>query len=358
MKPIPLRSRQSGLTLIEFMVSIVIGMLMVAALATLIANQSSNRGEIDKSGKMIENGRYAVQTIATDAEMAGYWGELTASDLPAAPGVLSDPCSATLADIEAALGVAVQGYDSLATLPASLQVCVKNHKPNTDVLVIRRVDPDTSDMETAGVIVPTKAVAGQLYLQTGLSGLTFSKVLRVADGTTDAAAFNLKKRDASPAFIRKVQVHIYYVAKCSVEVGGACPSTADNGSPIPTLKRVELSVASSTPSTTCSACRITIAEGIENMQIDYGADTAGDGTPVGADASTFGAAGWADVMTLKVNLLARSTEATAGFADNKAYQMGSTGGAVPIATGADAQYKRHVFTQSVRLANPAGRRSL
>ena len=81
--------RQDGLTLIEFMVSIVIGMLMIAALATLIASQSSTRGEIDKSGKMIENGRYAAQTMASDIQMAGYFGEL--STQPTAPASLPDP---------------------------------------------------------------------------------------------------------------------------------------------------------------------------------------------------------------------------------------------------------------------------
>lgn len=68
------RSGQRGLTLIEFMVSVVIGMLMVAVLAILIADQSGNRAEVDRSGRMIENGRYAVRTIAEDLQMAGYWG--------------------------------------------------------------------------------------------------------------------------------------------------------------------------------------------------------------------------------------------------------------------------------------------
>ena len=88
------------------MVSISIGMLLVAALATLIASQSSTRGEIDKSGRMIENGRYSVQTLANDIQMAGYWGELTAD--PAAPGVLPDPCSVTLANLQDSMGMFIQ----------------------------------------------------------------------------------------------------------------------------------------------------------------------------------------------------------------------------------------------------------
>ena len=338
--------RQAGLTLIELMVSIVIGMLMIAALATLIANQSSTRGEIDKSGRLIENGRYALQTMATDLQMAGYWGELTT--LTAPPGVLPDPCSVTVADLEAAMGLHVQGYDSLATLPASLQACVKNHKPGTDVLVVRKVDPDTSDMETAGVIVPTQARAGQVYLQTGLSGLVFNKVFQVADGSTDATTFNLTKRNGTPANIRKVLMHIYYVSKCSVEVAGACPATADGGSPIPTLKRVDLGVVAGAPAVLPAA---TIAEGIENMQIDYGVETALGG--IGADVSTAATvADWAKVMTIKVNLLVRSVEATAGFQDTKSYQLGSTGGTVAATNDG---YKRHVFVQSVRLVNPSSR---
>ena len=233
MHSMPSLKNQAGLTLIEFMVSIAIGMLMIAALAILIANQSSTRAEIDKSGRMIENGRYAIQTVAADAQMAGYWGEL--STMAAAPGALPNPCSVVIADLEAAMPLHIQGYNDQASLAAPLSDCVKNHKAGTDVLVVRRVDPITSDLETAGVIDPAKAKPGQIYLQTGLNGLTFDKVFNAANGddTADAATFNLKKRNGSPANMRKVLVNIYYVSTCSV-----CTTGAEDA--IPTLKRVEL----------------------------------------------------------------------------------------------------------------------
>ena len=63
------RRLQRGLTLIEFMVSIVLGMIIVAALATLVADQSVNRAEIDRSGRLIENGRYAIRALAEDLQM-------------------------------------------------------------------------------------------------------------------------------------------------------------------------------------------------------------------------------------------------------------------------------------------------
>ncbi|WBY01579.1 PilW family protein [Ramlibacter tataouinensis] len=353
---IPLRGRrQAGLTLVEFMVAIVIGMLMVAAMAALIANQSTTRGEVDRSGKLIENGRYAIRMLAEDVQMAGYWGELsTAPDVPAA---LPDPCSTAVANLETAMGLAVQGYDAPATLPPEVAACVKNHLPGTDVLVVRKADPDTSAIETAGAMDLTKLKPGQVYLQTGLDTTSnLTHVLAAADPATDAATFVLKRKVAtSLAALRKYTVHIYYISKCSVEESGSCDS-ADGGTPIPTLKRVELTVSGGAASMTCGSCTITIAEGIENMQIDYGTDTSGDGQPDGTDSagSTFTKDNWADVMSLKIHLLARATERTPAHQDTKSYVLGVAGN---VAAANDA-YRRHVFVQSVRLVNPSARRPL
>jgi type IV pilus assembly protein PilW len=101
---------------------------------------------------------------------------------------------------------------------------------------------------------------------------------------------------------------------------------------------------------------VTIAEGIENLQVDYGVDTDANGSPDGTDVS--GSAltkdTWPDVMTAKVYLLARSTDKTPGFADTKTYALGTAGTVTPAT--ADQGYKRHVFVQSVRLVNPSARR--
>jgi type IV pilus assembly protein PilW len=360
---------QRGLTLIELMVSIVLGMILVAAIATLIANQSGNRVEVDKSGRMIENGRYATQTMVTDLQMAGYWGEIgTSPKVPApglknkadnspTPGGLPNPCNLTtvsdldptIDSLEWAMGVHVQGYDSLATLPAGLD-CVKNHKPNTDVLVVRRVDPVTSDVEsgTPPVVDWAKVKPGQIYLQTGLNAgaSQFDFVLAQANGTSDAGTFDRFRKDrVTKATPRKYLVHIYYVSNCSVEVGGSCAS-ADGGTPIPTLKRVDMEAAGGAPVFTTT----TLAEGIENFQVDYHVLGAGD-----SGGSAFTGANWADVVSVKLHLLARSIDKTNGFADTKSYAMG-TAGSFAVPTGEKA-YKRHLFVQTVRLINPSGRKA-
>ena len=277
-----IKKHQAGLTLIELMVSMTIGLVMVAALATLIADQSSNRGEIDKSGKMIENGRYAIQTMAADIQMAGFWGEFNPS---ASAAALPDPCSTVVANLDSALPLHIQGYNNPTTLPS----CVSNHKAGTDVLVVRRADTAT--------IAKTSAEANQIYIQSGLTapaGLDF--VHRVADGSNAADFIYKKKNLTTDADLRKFLVNIYYISECSVPESGSC-TNADGGTPIPTLKLVQLSKGTSGPEFTTES----IAEGIENLQIDYGVDSSGDGAPDGADVN--GAAlthtDWPNVMSVK-----------------------------------------------------------
>jgi type IV pilus assembly protein PilW len=347
--------RQAGLTLIEFMVSIVIGMLMIAAIATLIANQSSTRGEIDKSGRMIENGRYATQVLAADLQMAGYWGESEVA--PGTATAMPNACDVTVANLLPATGLHVQGYnfDAGTTATAPLSGCVTNHQPGTDVLVVRRLDPDSSATETAGATDLSKVAENQVYVQTGLASGAAQLSAVLAAGSADAgvntAAFTLKKRNGTLSALRKLVVHVYYISKCSVEIAGSCTG-ADGGTPIPTLKRLELGAG---PGFT----KVTIAEGIEKLQVDYGVDGVdADGAPNGADVS--GAAldqtTWPDVMTVKVHLLARSSEVSGGFTDTKTYALGTFGTA--SAAAGERGYKRHMFVQSVRLVNPSGRRVL
>jgi type IV pilus assembly protein PilW len=337
--------RQRGLTLIEFMVSIVLGMLMIAAIATLIANQSSNRAEIDRAGKMIENGRYAIQAITEDLMLAGYWGQLGTAQTPPTTVGLPDPCVNTATAIDAAKGLHVQGYDA-STFTSTTLSCVTNWKTGTDVLVVRHADPATMVTNLALL------TDGQAYLQTGLTsviGVTLAYTINAGLAASNTANFPLVNKTGAVAPVMKIATRIYYVATCDVCTGPGADT-------IPTLKRVELGG----PATST----VTLAEGIESLQFDYGLDADGDGSPDGSDVAASSvpappAADWANVMSVKIFLVARATDKTPGFTDSKGYVLGvSYPASAPFvaASGAEA-YRRHTFVQSVRLFNPSGRRA-
>lgn len=346
-------ARQRGTTLVEWMISITIGLILLAGLTALIAQQSSTQAELEKTSRQIENGRYAMQLLQDDIQLAGYFGEYSTAGALAVPTVLPNPCTVTTADMSTALPFAIQGYDdALGSLsnaatgaPPGCALNALNYVSGTDILVIRRVDitPITGSLKV-----------GQVYMQSGLtaSGLEFNYVLAASASTALVpATFNLKKKDGlAAASLREYVVHVYFVSPCSKPTGtsSTCKTTDDGGTPIPTLKRMELTVDAGVPVFTTTP----LVEGIENLQLDYGFDTSGDGAPDTYLTSAAAVADWANVMAIRVNLLARNNERTAGFSDTKTYKLGLSG--MTTATGDD--FKRRVFSQLIRVVNPSSRR--
>ncbi len=331
------KSAEAGFSLVELMISITIGMLLIAGMATLVSNNSAHRVELEKSSRQIENGRYAMQLLSDDLRHAGYYGEYY--ELAAVPTVLPNPCTTVLADLNAATPLAIQGYDAPSTVPSPLSNCLSdaNHVSGTDILVVRR----------AATVVSGSLVAGRVYLQSR------SDTAVIADGSASSASWTLKKKDTTtPADIRQFVTHIYFISPCSVPTTGTSCTGAndDGGNPIPTLKRLELTNSG----TSRSMVIVPLVEGIENLQIDYGTDSIGTGTPNNYVMSPTDTTAWGNVVSARVQLVARNVEATTGYVDTKTYKMGLAGDFTPAT--AVQKYKRHAYTELVRLENPSARR--
>ena len=99
----PRSHRQAGLSLVELMIAMAISLGMIAALVTLMMNNSRTYSELSKTGRQTENGRYAMELLAGDIKLAGFYGELSPNGVTF---VDADPCS-----------VAVNGL-GFATAPA------------------------------------------------------------------------------------------------------------------------------------------------------------------------------------------------------------------------------------------------
>jgi type IV pilus assembly protein PilW len=155
--------------------------------------------------------------------------------------------------------------------------------------------------------------------------------------------FNLLAANCTPLStnnaLRRLLQRTYYVATCN-----DCASAGDG---IPTLKRVEL---------IDGALRTTaIAEGVENLQFEYGVDTDADGVPdTMLAANAVSAADWQNVVSVRMHVLTRSTQPTPGFAETRTYQLGPNVTLTP-AMLADG-FKRTLLSATVRLNNVGGRR--
>jgi type IV pilus assembly protein PilW len=333
-------SRQRGVSLVELMVSITLGLMILSGVLIVFVNTSTARNEVERMSRQIENGRYASEILTQDLRLAGFYGELDAGSLPAPGALPADPCSLSVANWNAWIPVHLQGYDNGAGF-ASANCALANLKPNTDVLVVRRARTCF-----AGVGDCDAVVNGKPYVQVSLCASQVTEHKLGLEGT--AGLFDRQKKDcsaANPAGKREYMVRIYFVA-------------TDNGAGqnIPTLMRLELTGAGWTT--------VPLVEGIEEFQLQYGLDADGDGAPdvYVADPSAYPVAAptpvksWMDVVTVQFHLLARNLEASPNYVDTKTYYLGKDAAGADIQVTPGLAFRRHVYSGLVRVANPAGRR--
>jgi type IV pilus assembly protein PilW len=330
-----------GFTLVELMVTLTMGLFLAFGLIRVYTSSNDSYYALSQAAEQIENGRHAIETLKKDLMHAGYYGEYAFA--PAAGTALPDPCLTSSADLRDALSFHIQGYNAPAASPIT---CIdnNNHLNGTDMLVVRRV----STVATAlGALT-----ANDMYMQaTAESTNAANPILNVGNPST---VFTLKKKDGvTLADVRKYMVRIYYVSPCSVPASGTvCGADADGGRPVPTLKRLDLAV--NTATNVLEMRTETVAEGIENLQVDYGVDTDGDGLADANFLSTPAAvANWGDVVSAQVNVLARNVKLSPGYTDTKTYDLGTAGTVTP-----GGNFRRHAFSAQVRLVNPAGRREV
>lgn len=347
------RRRVRGLTLIELMVTIAIGMLIVASMAVLLASNTRARDETEKTSLKIENGRFSIEVLTGEIQNAGYLAELDPRNLTL-PAAKPDPCATDAATVAQALRLHVQGYDNAT---ASTLSCLPDLKPGTDVVVVRRASGCV-----AGVGDCAALASGDLAFQasschggTELGSPSVSDHYKLSSSGTSTLTLT-RYNCTTQAEIRRFNVRIYYVA-----------NNDRAGDGIPTLKVAELSAG--------AFAHVSLAQGVEDLQVEYGLDlapaTLTDGvadvyTPdpdlYNGCAAAACVQQWASVVTARLFVLARGKDVTGGHVDAKTYVLGHNADGTGGASGTDKTtgpigdaYRRNVFQSLVRFYGPAGR---
>ncbi|WP_420475720.1 PilW family protein [Noviherbaspirillum sp. ST9] len=381
-------TRQAGFTLVELMVAITVSLMMMVALVSLLVNVNRNNDELERVNTQIENGRFALQLLRDDVMQAGFWGPYmpaiedrsttaapAAAVIPAAvPDPCQDPATWTPADRIALTGIPIQASPSA---PGSCGGVVASKKENTDVLVVRRAEncaPGEANCDAFS--------NGRMYFQAAFcptqgagSNFVLDSILANLNMQTGACSGTL-------APMRKYISHMYWIRNFA--------NTTSDG--IPTLVRSEFDLAGGSLS---HQPAVALIEGIEGFNVEFGVDNTvtrcnlntavnytqapamvdpatcvasstaalntlpnnrGDGIPDGDFVRcTAGTPCTADqlmnTVAAKLYVLARSKDKTQGHTDTKTYNLGS----VTLGPFND-NYKRHVFSTTVRLVNVAGRR--
>jgi type IV pilus assembly protein PilW len=279
---------QRGLSLIELMVSLVIGALLIAGAVSVYMQSRNTYRTNDVASRMQEVARYALDVIAPDVRLAGFWGLTNRPDSfdTASVAAVTKDCAASFT---ADVAQPIQGLDALATggtgyptgwactIPAGFKKV-----DWSDILIVRRGSADPVAFEAGRVQIQSNRETAALF-------------------TNGALPAGFGAGDLSQT--HDLMVGVYYVAESTTTLNGRRMFSLHRQTLVagPALQDEE------------------IIAGVQDMQVQFGLDVDGDGTVeryvnpedvIPADAR---------IATVQLWLLVVAEEREIGFTDDHVY---------------------------------------
>lgn len=327
--------RQRGMSLVELMVSISIGLFLLAGAVTVFGKTRDLYRTNEASARLQETARYAMSTIEADLRMANYWGLMSRADL-IENGPALDLANPPAVDPSYSLPATLTGYATTINscgamwavkLPAYVEAnddaygygCAAFSAAvgGSDQLTVRRASAD--------VIQPASlaASAGRIKLQTSrMQGSLF------ADGVLPFGY------SSALSETRALVAHGYYVDQDSDDAAGT-----------PSLRRKQLDFVGGAP----AIVDLQVVPGVEDLQIEFGADLDGDqNADYFVQPATVIPAG-DQIVAVRVWLLVRAETPDFAYTDVKTYSYASRVGPGSY-TPAD-NFQRVLVSKTVALRN-------
>jgi type IV pilus assembly protein PilW len=325
------RAQSLGFTLVELMVSMVIGLLLVAGIASVFLQTQASARQDTQIAALQDNARYALHVLSDDIRGSGFFGgivalsEIATNDTTLDDDPLTSDCGSA-AQTEWAYEVDAYGgpvqilTGATATEANTAHGCIPivGFQPDSPVLSLKRTQgtplPNGSALVPNRVYLRTNQDIGCLWYYDGSSAPTA--------GTCPMGIYD------DWAYF----AHVYYVRDHTEVLGDGIPS----------LCRYALDAGPAM----VNQC---LAEGIETFHVEWGVDNDDPKDGV-VDEYTATPADVNDAIAARIYVLARSPEALKGTAAvNKEYRLGS------VTKTYNDQYYRRVYSTTVLLRNQANR---
>ncbi|MHB1141382.1 MAG: PilW family protein [Sulfuricaulis sp.] len=307
--------RPQGYSLVELMVALTIGLIILGAVTSLFVSSKASYNTQQGLDILQENGRYAIRAMSDDVRLAGYVG-LTYDPIKVSPQIYSatfNPSTSACTANWVNMGQPIFGInaDSPTDNPnpyTTTCIPAADYKAGTDILVLRHASNQAMAAPAANTI----------YMLTELDRASF-----FTGATAPGPASN-------PSAIHEMNIHVYYIRPWA--------TTAGDG--IPTLVRETLIAG---PAMVAQP----LVEGIENMQVSYGIDTTVPGDMVvDSYVTADGVSDWAQVVSVRIELLVRAPSTEGGFANASSYTLGDI--TIPAAND---KFRRGVYSTTIMLRN-------
>lgn len=341
---------QNGVSLIELMVSLVIGSFLIIGATTVYVNSRKSYTVDDNQARLQETARYALSVLETDIRQAGYWGLHKDSAIVVGKAKTTDATSPL-----------VNGTGA--------NDCINNFAVDSDNYLIGSNNQYSFN---------TGTTAGSCDPESG-SAVTSADTItaRRASANTDALDANKLQVCSTPSSVEIIH-------------GGTCPSDgiassdseihdlivrtyyvdqeSSSGNAVPSLRRKDL-ISGPTWSD------VEVIPGVEDLQIQFGWDPTG-GTPdstnpasttqyLNPDNATLAGTG-GQVVAVRIWLLLRAETQELDFTDTRTYSYGdrtNTGSTTDDLTDAGAaqkayapndHYRRLLVSRTIFLRNAMG----
>jgi type IV pilus assembly protein PilW len=286
-------ARQSGLSMVELLVAMVIQFILLAAMIYVFSGSKQMFTVNEQMARVQENGRHATDALLYDIRMSGYAGCRSMEDIT--PNIIanSPPTFASLSD-----GLTVFEGGTGWTNPTSL-----TRVAGTDVITLQSIRGGgislTGNMGTDNANIqitsnPDGLVANDFILISDCSSADLFRATSVSNGGTITIAHanstnttnRLSKAYQTDAQILSFDAHTYFVA---VDTAGE-----------PGLYQYSLNTNSA----------MLLTSGIDDMQLLLAEDTDGDQEPdVYVDATAV--MDWEAVIGVRIGLLLQSANGIA-----------------------------------------------
>jgi type IV pilus assembly protein PilW len=338
--------KQRGFSLVELMVSIVLGLIIMAGILSIFFSSKVTYLSNEKTARLQENGRVGLDFLTHDLRSSGYQGCARNMNYTAS---INNPASLLWSFVFPLQGFESDGVGAYApALPIALNPAPI---PDSDIVVVRTPVRDTRMMRvqvdlaspTANIPVlnatPAPVSAGQVMMITDcenysvfqvsswVSGSPNGSIRHLAGGSNPG---NLNNDLGTPyragARVMALQTVIYYVAND--------PATGEPG-----LYR----------QTGATQPAELIIDSVQALQVAYGEDTDSDriaNVYTTADAVT----NWYDVVSVTLSMLIRS-EDTGTNRDANTYPLLTAALGGKTLGPYNDRRQRMVFTTTVALRN-------
>lgn len=338
-KNIPHAARMAaGFTMIEMMISITIGLIIIAALVGVLASNAGQTRTNERTSEMQSGGRYALDTIKRELRHAGYRGftyiyaPLT---LPVLTPITAEclETGATAGTFVANISQGVWGSNDANPFSGGGNCIPAANYAGGDVLVIRHL-----------ATIPPASAASIIRFRSAYSGgeIFRNGAAAACAGTMAGAITPFNKTpcvNGTPLVDLDdfaVQIYVYYISPYT--------SSPTENPLVPALYRVALQPGGSmTPEL--------VVSGVEHLQVQYGRLTTDGNTryynanQIPGTSVQVPTKDWYDVNSVKIWLLTRNSTPEPGYSNTNTYTMGDQRYVM------DDGFRRQLFTAVVQLRN-------